>query len=342
MEFNKLDQDSPETPETRRNPAKKSDLIRQTKSAAVSVNTPKDIRYSGIKLDSSMEQEAKKIVSLLSGEIGDKVKRVFITKKTIQPGVPDSGGAAIIFRIEFLESPTFVGAVLRDPSDMPPSGGMDIKRAADKVKGVDLIKRPVSEAMRGTPSIKTIFVTADGKIEQLLNNDKVSFETKDIIKKFLISLSKYMDAGTPEKLRTKGYSQDNKNRQGGQQDAQQEDFKKRISEIAAKIAGVNEKYDGSKINLPDSYKARVNAAVADTKDMALFVLDIMKEIVEDESSMKDIENRSGWNNISALLKRAAGMSADKDAEETPDVSSDDQKKLDLPDLKESYDRIKKK
>lgn len=131
----------------------------------------------------------------------------------------------------------------------------------------------------------------------------------------------------------------------------EKEFKKRISEIAAKIAGVNEKYDGSKINLPDSYKTRVNAAVADTRDMALFVLDIMREIVEEESSMKDIENRSGWNNISALLKRAAGEDSKNMAydgmpvpkELQPQVDKLKQDDIDAANkLKENYERIKKK
>ena len=128
----------------------------------------------------------------------------------------------------------------------------------------------------------------------------------------------------------------------------EKDFKKRISEIAAKIAGVNEKYDGSKINLPDSYKTRVNAAVADTRDMALFVLDIMREIVDEESSMKDIENRSGWNNISALLKRAAGEDSKNMAYDGMPVPKELQgqvdklKQDDLDKLKENYERIKKK
>lgn len=320
MEYNEFDPASPETPETKGSAAKRSkDYLARKKKAGIVVNTPADIRYSGIKLDSSMEQEAKKIVSSLSNEIGDKVKRVFITKKTIQPGVPESGGSSIIFKVEFLESPTFVGAILRDPADMPKAGGTGFN---------------VAEVMRETPSIKTVFITADGKVKQLIDDNLVSSETKDAIKKFLISLSQYMDAGTPAKMRNTAYSQSNVNRQ-------QEEFKQRISEIAAKIAGINEEYEKGKINLPDSFKARVNSAVANQKDMAQFILDMMQEIIAGESSMKNIEKMSGWNSISTMLKKLAGESATQ-GDQTPDVSSSDQDKLALPDLKEAFERINKK
>jgi hypothetical protein len=125
----------------------------------------------------------------------------------------------------------------------------------------------------------------------------------------------------------------------------EKDFKKRISEIAAKIAGtVNEEYDSAKINLPDSIKARINSAIANQKDMAQFILDMMGEIISKEPGMADIQNKSGWNSVSAQLKRLAGeSSAEKDAE-TPDVSPEDAEKKGLPSLpmKEAYERIKRK
>ena len=57
--------------------------------------------------------------------------------------------------------------------------------------------------------------------------------------------------------------------------------------------------------------------------------------------MQNIEKMSGWNSISTMLKKLAGEGAAKD-DQTPDVPSDDQEKLGLPDLKEAYERIKKK
>jgi hypothetical protein len=123
----------------------------------------------------------------------------------------------------------------------------------------------------------------------------------------------------------------------------EQEFKKRISEIAAKIAGtVNEEYESSKINLPDSIKTRINSAIANQKDMAQFILDIMEEIISNEPGMADLENKSGWNSVSAQLKRLAGMSSTGKDSETPDVAADDAEKMKLPDLKESYNRIKRK
>ena len=121
----------------------------------------------------------------------------------------------------------------------------------------------------------------------------------------------------------------------------EKDFKKQISEIAAKIAGIKEEYEKEKLNLPDSFKSKINSAVANQKDMAQFILDMMEEIIAGESSMQNLEKMSGWNSISTMLKKLAGEGAAKD-DQTPDVPSDDQEKMGLPDLKEAYERIKKK
>lgn len=118
----------------------------------------------------------------------------------------------------------------------------------------------------------------------------------------------------------------------------EKEFKKRISEIAAKIADVNEEYESNKINLPDSIKTRINSAIANQKDMAQFILDMMEEIISNEPGMADLENKSGWNSVSAQLKRLAGISnTDKDSDVSK-ASSD----MDMDALKESYNRIKRK
>jgi len=122
----------------------------------------------------------------------------------------------------------------------------------------------------------------------------------------------------------------------------EQEFKKRISEIAANIAGtVKEEYDGAKYNLPDAILARINASIANQKDLALAILDLIKEILANEPSMKGIEDKSGWNSIMANLERIAGVKAGKDSE-TPDVSADDAEKMNLPDLKEAFNRINRK
>ena len=105
---------------------------------------------------------------------------------------------------------------------------------------------------------------------------------------------------------------------------------------------LKEEYDSAKIDLPDSIKARINSAIANQKDMALFILDIMGEIIDNEPGMDNIESKAGWNSVSAQLKRLAGQSTsnsgnvNKDGE-VPDVSPD---KMNA--LQETYNRIKRK
>lgn len=127
----------------------------------------------------------------------------------------------------------------------------------------------------------------------------------------------------------------------------EKEFKKRISEMAAKIASpLKEEYEGGKINLPDSLKTRINSAVANQKDMAKFILDMINEIIAGEQSMANLESMSGWNSISTMLKRIAGeSSASKKGGDTPDVSKSDMDKNALPDvdkLMETFNRINKK
>jgi len=118
----------------------------------------------------------------------------------------------------------------------------------------------------------------------------------------------------------------------------EKEFKTRIEEIAAKIAGNVNEYDGSKINLPDSLKARINSSIANQKDMAQFILDTMAEILPGESGLQNLEKMSGWNSISTMLKKLAGA----EDEDTPDVSQADMEKNALPPLKEAFNRINRK
>lgn len=128
----------------------------------------------------------------------------------------------------------------------------------------------------------------------------------------------------------------------------EKDFKKRISEIAAEIAGNLNEYESGKFNLPDSLKARINSAVANQKDMAQFILDMMQEIIAGEPSMKDIEKMGGWNSISNQLKKLAGEDSKNMAYDGMPVPKELQgqvdklKQDDLDKLKENYERIKKK
>lgn len=133
----------------------------------------------------------------------------------------------------------------------------------------------------------------------------------------------------------------------------EKDFKKRISEIAAKIAGIKE-YDQDKIDLPDSIKAKINSSITNQKDLALFLIDIMKEIIANEPGMSNIENMA-WKDIVTLLKRKAGLPTGNDNKNlaydgmpVPKELQGQVDKLKQDDidaankLKENYERIKRK
>lgn len=126
----------------------------------------------------------------------------------------------------------------------------------------------------------------------------------------------------------------------------EKNFKQKISEIAAKIANVNEKVDGEKINLPTAYKTQANSAIAAPPDLAKILLDIINELIAGETSMADIEKRTGWNMIMDRLKSMSGEKKAED-EEIPAVSSTDQEKmgLELPGtkgLQEAFNRINRR
>ena len=122
----------------------------------------------------------------------------------------------------------------------------------------------------------------------------------------------------------------------------EKEFKKRISEIAAKIAGTDLKeYGSEKIDLPNSIKAQINSAIADEKDMAQFVLDMIMEIIPNEKALANLENRAGWSGIFKALKTKSGQKPQGDNSTTSDVSKASSD-MDLDALKESYNRIKRK
>jgi len=121
-------------------------------------------------------------------------------------------------------------------------------------------------------------------------------------------------------------------------------FKQKIAEIAAKIANVNEEVKPDEFELPASYRAKANSAIAAPPDLAKLLLDIINELIAGETSMADIEKRTGWNMIMDRLK---SMSGEKKAggEDVPDVSAADKKDLgidDLPALQEAFNRINRK
>jgi hypothetical protein len=306
------------------------------------------INYDGVKVSPAIEREAQEVVSKLAADAKDNVKKITLTKKRVGGGA--SKGEKILFKVEFDNTESFLGVVTIDPSDLPgpggirfepgdgddglPKYGMYTKRAFQKDDDGNVIKSkykstgnaPVSikEVRRAGASIKAVFVdTEDGQIKRLEDAKWVEQSTRDAIMDFLASLRRDV-------------LEENKNKEM----KNEKDFKKQISEIADKIAGIKE-YDQDKINLPDSIRAKMNSSIVNTKDLASALLDLLRELSANEPGMEDIENRS-FKDVVTLLQRKAGLTTGKDAEQTPDVASGDQEKMGLPDLKEAYERIKKK
>jgi hypothetical protein len=120
------------------------------------------------------------------------------------------------------------------------------------------------------------------------------------------------------------------------------DFKTRIAEVAAKIADIDEKVDKAKINLPTAYRNQANSAIAVPADLAALLLDIVDELKAYEPSMQDIDKKAGWNMIMQKLKDLAGFKKGETDAEVPDVSDDDTKKMDIPNLGEAFNRINRK
>jgi hypothetical protein len=124
----------------------------------------------------------------------------------------------------------------------------------------------------------------------------------------------------------------------------EKEFKKRISEIATKIANVTEKVEGDKINLQKSYVSQANSAISTPSDLAKLMLDIIDELLAGEASMQDIEKRAGWNLIMGRLKSLAGEKKGKEGEEdVPEVTPEDEKMAGGPKaLQETFNRINRK
>jgi len=120
------------------------------------------------------------------------------------------------------------------------------------------------------------------------------------------------------------------------------DFKTRIAEVAAKIAEIDEKVDKAKINLPTAYRNQANSAIAVPGDLAALLIDIVDELKAYEPSMQDIDKKAGWNMIMQKLKDLAGFKKGETDAEVPDVSDDDTKKMDIPNLGEAFNRINRK
>jgi hypothetical protein len=118
-------------------------------------------------------------------------------------------------------------------------------------------------------------------------------------------------------------------------------FKQKIAEVAAKIAGTNEAYDGNKMELPSGVLTRLNSSISTYSDLAMAIEDIIREIIKAEPSMKDLENKSGWNVIFQKLGQLSGEKKAED-EKVPAVDASTEKELGMPQLQEAFNRINRK
>lgn len=327
------------------------------------------ISYQNIKLTDVMQKEANKVLAKVSADIQDTIKKATISKKNV--GGATSKGEMITFTIEFTNMPKFVGAVKIDPSDVyknspdpdepgsvslrpgintPPS---DEKGYVVRDKKGNIVKNPtgtptgfapviggiksrdpkkmfasLKEILKAKPQIKAGFITSGGNIIDLSRVDYIDQSTKDALTDFLNNLA------TDELKEEDNNEKHNmKNRK---------DFKEKISEIAAKIANVNEEYDAAKMELPSGVLTRLNSSISTYADLAQAIEDIIGEIIKAEPGMKDLETKSGWN---VIFQKLAQLSGEKKGDEKiPDVSSTDQKKMgiDLPNLQEAFNRINRK
>lgn len=125
----------------------------------------------------------------------------------------------------------------------------------------------------------------------------------------------------------------------------EKEFKKRISEIAAKIAGVNEAYDAEDTNLPSAALTKLNSVITNSADLAKAIDDIIKEIIAREPGLSKLETMNGWSTIFPILKRLSGEKKGKEGEEdVPEVTPEDEKMAGGPKtaLQEAFNRINRK
>lgn len=121
------------------------------------------------------------------------------------------------------------------------------------------------------------------------------------------------------------------------------DFKTRIAEVAAKIAGLKEEYKEEETNLPSAALTKLNSVINSSPDLAKAIHDIIKEIIAKEPSLSKIETMTGWSMIMAKLKELSGEK--KGEEGVPEVTPEDEKEAGKPGmsgLQEAFNRINRK
>jgi len=275
---------------------------------------------------------------MMSQDLQDPIKKATISKMDV-PSDKGLKGGAIIFRIEFATKGTFVGMVKTDPTDSKPStepmnpipvsrqklasklapGELDKIEKSVMSKGRFDIREDASADYLARTRSKAIFIDASGARKDIEEVPELKSDTIGAAKKLLSDM--VTDASTLE---------------------EKDEFEEKISELAAKIAGIDLKeYESEKIDLPNSIKAQINSAIADEKDMAQFVLDMIMEIIPNEKALANLENRAGWSGIFKALKTKSGQKPQGDNSTTSDVSKASSD-MDLDALKESYNRIKRK
>ena len=117
-------------------------------------------------------------------------------------------------------------------------------------------------------------------------------------------------------------------------------FKQRIAEVAAKIAGLKEEYKEEETNLPSAALTKLNSVINSSPDLAKAIHDIIIEIIAKEPSLAKIETMTGWSMIMDKLKALSGEKAGE--EDVPAVDAATEKELGMPQLQEAFNRINRK
>lgn len=376
-----LEEEEKDTPVRDLTPAeKRAYFARKEKSRAVNVPDKfTGVRYTNVNIDSILKDRFLKIIKKLENERGDQVKTASIEgmKDKVVFKITFENTKSLVGMVA--PDPSDLPKTTSDPDD--PAGAYpqldpnDPKYFSKDDKGnvtkpyrgeptgyaPNIVgnknKNPrkrflsLKEILRSKPNIQVVSTTqpgidAKGKMvnkgssTKLEDDPSISAEIKKMIMDFMEELGrdvfsiKNVDQKMADTIKSK-FKKSNKMKK------EESDFKKRISEIAANIAGIKEKYEAGKVNLPPAIKAQINSQVTDQKELAKAILDLMREIIANEPGMENIDNTS-WKDISTLLKRKAGMTTSNVNQDTPEVPAADQQKMALPDLKEAYERIKRK
>jgi hypothetical protein len=145
---------------------------RQDKSRAVNPSGKfSGIKYTDVSIPDNLKREALKVISNLQADLEDEVKTASISK------VKTRYEQSVVFKIQFENSPTFIGIVSADPEDLPePKGSTPLNppdppsytepKGKEKYPfspGAGDIEKPSAKTFPTLPSKRTMSFNIPGK-----------------------------------------------------------------------------------------------------------------------------------------------------------------------------------